>query len=265
MSAQFTTKVVMHGSGLKYIEVPKGYKYVSIINNTPDTVMLFTGQQVYEGYDPKDAIISVTPRTSITIPLGEYTSYFTVIYRKGIVGDDPQTVQLIFSVVNLNINTQLGTPGNTNNVVITSDGAGLAKQNQLPSTLEPDGSLKTSVKNPLEISRIPDMGIKSGQSVGVTSIPDMGIKEGQVVSVKNQITGFATSSGQDSIFNSMAKEVKQDTIIASLSLKATTAKQDLMITSLNNINSSLQSLITSQNETNTKLQTLIDQGTSPTD
>lgn len=214
--AQFTSRVIMQGSGAKHIEVPKGYKYVSVINNTPDTIMLFTGQQSYEGYDPKDAIITVTQRTSITIPLGEYTSYFTIIYKEGVVGDDPQTAQIIFSVENLNINTQLGSVGNSDNVTLISDGIGLAKQTQLPNTLAAGDSLR--------------------------------------VWNQNNITGFATSAKQDAIVTAItpqATAVKQDAILTAIGSQSTAVKQDAIITALqtlitaqNETNTKLQTLIT---------------------
>lgn len=244
--AQFSTRIIMEGSGSQTIEVPSGYKYVAIINNTPDTVMLFKGQENYSDHDPKDAIVTVTPRTSITIPLGEYRTYFTAVFREGVVGDAPQVCQLIFAVENLNINTQLGTPGNTGNVVITGDAAGLAKQNQLPATLAPGGGLRAFVENQitsLGITSLPEVVLTPGQSVGVNTLPDIGIKPGQEVNVKNQITGFATSA-------------KQDQIITTLGLIGTKANQE-------NIKTLLTNLITLQTETNTKLQTLIDQGTTP--
>lgn len=125
----------------KQLTIPGGYRFLSLINNTPNTIDIYQ-QKTTDEHLP-DVLVRVPPYTQQTVPIDE-SREFTFFYSDG-GGLETKKSELIFSVDNLGLQGPLGTIV-SGTITIGVDGVGLAKQAQLPGALTGAGNLKTAIQ-----------------------------------------------------------------------------------------------------------------------
>lgn len=161
--------ITMDGNGIRHFEIPTGMNYVAILNSTDNTIEVY--QKHVAASSLQDALIEVVPYHNITIPIrAGHGTQFTVIYTDGGIVNEKR-VSLLFSDVNLNINSQTGSVSGSSNVVLTSESVGLARQNQFPADLTVGGALKVEVQNevPVTVAGAVEITNDSGSAIPVTS------------------------------------------------------------------------------------------------
>jgi hypothetical protein len=140
INPQYPVDIIMSGNGYKQVTIPTGMNYVSVINNTDNTIELYQDYVTKSG-DGK-LLLKIPMFTALTIPVNKGTAFSFVWINGG--SNDTKTVHVIFSTQSLSINTTLGSNASLGNVTITGDNVGLIKASQLPSTLDSGGNLKVA-------------------------------------------------------------------------------------------------------------------------
>lgn len=148
----YQKEYLMSGSeGIFQFSIPRLYKFVSILNSTDNEIQLYDDTRPLASADLRDCLINVVAGQNITVPLRNDNALdYTIIYKSGGMINEKR-LTIIFSSENLNINSTVPQAG-ADAVSIIGDSVGLARQAQLPSTLD-GGALRVNVQNsPLEIS-----------------------------------------------------------------------------------------------------------------
>lgn len=140
----FEMVMVAGDAGFQGVFVPSIYKFMTVINNSDNTIEVYQDQRTSADSDIRDQLLKVPYYNQNTVPIRD-GQYFTFIYTNGgIVGQ--KKASFIFSEENLQINGSLSSPSSGGNVSLIADGVGLARQSQLPSALS-GGNLKIAVMN----------------------------------------------------------------------------------------------------------------------
>lgn len=138
-------------NGQKTVSIPKGYKFVTIMNPTPYGIQLFKKNST----ELLDRFGFVPVFTHSTIPLpesGVVDTSITVTWA----GSGPDKAALIVSQESLGINQTLINPDSGDAVSIIADSVGLARQNQLPENLTAGGNMKVAVmEGDLQLGELP--------------------------------------------------------------------------------------------------------------
>lgn len=142
MSGTYTHNLIMSGNGSEQMSIPQGYAFLSITNNTDNTIYIF--QEKRTVLEPNFALMKMPAYTAQTIPITTTRRDFTLFYQDG-GGAGQKKAEFIFSEENLQINTVLGT-AISGTVTVGSDGVGLARQAQFPASLTGSGNLKVAVQ-----------------------------------------------------------------------------------------------------------------------
>jgi hypothetical protein len=169
---QIQRDIIMAGSSYLTFEISSGMQFVSIVNNTDNTIQLYQDQRDFATADVRDTIAAVSSFQQQTVPLGIGNgNWFTVVWING-GGVDPKKVTLYFSDENLGMNSSLGNPAGSSSVTLQTDNIGLAKQAQLPAALSGSGNLKVDIQNSpsvtATISGTPSVSISGTPSVTAT-------------------------------------------------------------------------------------------------
>lgn len=172
---QYRRDFPMVGTGLYYIQIPSGLKFVTILNATDNHVELYDTIQRLEDANPMDALIRSVPYYNQTLPLRNSLDY-TLIFRNG-GGTDNKMVSVIFTFESLNINGSTAPPGTNQNVSLTADMIGLAKSHQLPSDLTTAGNLRVEVENtvPVQVNGAVEITNDEGNSIPVNLVTPVDI------------------------------------------------------------------------------------------
>lgn len=143
--------ITMKGAGFFNFEIPAGaFKYIAVLNSaTNNHVHVYQDTRTANDDNVLEAIIpDVKPYQNMTVPFNiNEGRLFTVIWTDG-GGTMDKKLTLLFCVENPNINFQGSDGSAQTSVSITNDTVGLAKQAQLPATLE-NGRLRVQVQEPL--------------------------------------------------------------------------------------------------------------------
>ena len=120
--------IYVNGNGDYVMPLPVGrYKFMTIFNNTNYVVSIYAGRS--KGLTERIERFSLYTDKTVPIPanIREITFDWT--------GTGADKIRVILSETSLGINQTLVSPGGSSSVIIAGDSAGLAKANQLPSTL----------------------------------------------------------------------------------------------------------------------------------
>lgn len=142
--------LVMNGSGLSYVDIPPGMNFVSIINNSDNTIEIYQDKRTAADSNVKDTLVTVPYFTQLTVPLRRGTDVTFIYSDGGAIGTKKAVV--IFCSENLNITGVLGNPSSGGSVTLQADGVGLARQSQLPLALGTSGGLKVEVQGTTPVS-----------------------------------------------------------------------------------------------------------------
>lgn len=140
--------------GYQKIDIPSNFQYeyefLTMINITDNSVCIYPAN--FTEPQAGASIICAGPYSCMTIPLlSELVMGFNVVWTNptGSNLNLTKTVQLIFSEENLNYNTSFApsftSGGDVINTAVVADDVGLARANQLPTTLTTNGNLKIAL------------------------------------------------------------------------------------------------------------------------
>lgn len=193
--------IVMKNSGLKVLSKRYNeYSFLSVINNTDNTVVVYEGQ-VTEG-EEKNSVITILPFTSLTVPIGSNQNY-TFIYSDGGVAG-VKKADIIFSTENLAYNSSLG-PTVSGSMIITSTPATAADGAAgLPTVVGVMGGydgvnvqvLKTDAAGELQVDIVTLPVVALARDVGRTStkITAAGAGTEVVSAVAGKVWGYSSST-----------------------------------------------------------------------
>jgi hypothetical protein len=167
----------MDGSSSDRFQIPAGYKYMSVINNTDNTLYIY--QERRSDNVPQDALIKVPTYTQQTLPISTERFDITIFYTDG-GGAGTKKAEVIFSVENLGIQGTLGT-AISGTITLGADGVGLARQTQLPGELGGAGGLKVELLNggtvvvsgAIEVTNDEGNPLPVSGSVDIVTIPSL--------------------------------------------------------------------------------------------
>lgn len=162
-------------AGFKIIDVPNVYQFMSIINNTDNSIEVYQDRRTPNDASVKDQLIDTPHFTQQTIPIREGQS-FTFIYHDGGMPGQKKAA-IIFSEENLGLQGQLGNPASGGAVTITSDAVGLAKQTQLPAALGAGGGVKVDVVSIASVEVANDAGnpLSVSGNVGIVGTANVNV------------------------------------------------------------------------------------------
>lgn len=167
--------LVMQASDLKLLAKRyDAYEYLSVINNTDNTIQIFEGQ-VTAG-DEKNTVVTIQPYTSLTVPIGNDQNYTFIYTDGGLAG--VKKADVIFSAENLGYNSSLG-PTVSGSIIITAEPATAADNAAgLPTVIKVVGgydganvqAIKTDAQGELQIDVLTEPATAADNAVGLPAV-----------------------------------------------------------------------------------------------
>jgi hypothetical protein len=186
-------ELIMTGSGWQQISVPSAYQFMSVMNTSDNTLMIYSSYTTPEQRDTAPLIGIVPLYTMMTLPLNVDTQY-TIFWTNGSGTTGSKQIQVIFSERNLNLNGIMGSPITSGSVTLSSDGVGLAKEAQFPA-LPVGGNMRVQVmaELPEGTKKIGKVEIEGG-TVSVANPSSVAFSLRALTTTPVQITGAAGST-----------------------------------------------------------------------